>query len=477
MQTVLLTGATGYIGRRLEKILRANEQISLRLLVRNTKKISSKTLQQAQVIEGDTFSQETLRQALQGVDTAFYLIHSMGAGDDFSRLDRISAENFLAACKECKVRRLIYLGGLGHPQSASKHLASRIETGEILSSLPAEVQTIWFRAGVIIGSGSTSFEIIRHLVEKLPLMVTPRWVHTLTQPIGIDDVLAYLSAAIHLDFQENLVVDIGIPPMPFLDMLRQTAATMGLRRLILPVPLLSPKLSSYWLALVTPVPFRIGAALVEGLKSPTLVENDHADRFFPHIHPASFSETVQQATAELENDQVLSRWCDSSPGTVCDISAQELRNQLVFRDIRMTPFAGSTAEQVFASLCRIGGDNGWLTYESLWRLRGFLDKMVGGCGLNRGRRHPEELRIGDALDFWTVVDLIPQKRLLLQAQMKLPGKAWLEFDVQSDVLVQTAHFIPHGLWGRLYWYAVLPFHARIFPSLSAKIIERAAAMA
>jgi len=476
MHTVLLTGATGYIGRRLEKILRQRQDISLRLLVRNAKKLSGTTLQQTQVIEGDTFSQQTLRQALQGVDTAYYLIHSMGAGDDFSRLDRISAENFLDACRECKVRRLIYLGGLGHLRSASKHLASRIETGQILSAYPQEIQTIWFRAGVIIGSGSASFEIIRHLVEKLPIMITPRWVRTLTQPIGINDVLSYLSAAIDLDAQENLVVDIGMPAMPFLEMLKQTAQSMGLRRSIFPVPFLTPKLSSYWLGLVTPVPFRVGAALVEGLKSPTLIENDHAIQYFPDIHPASFPETVRLAASEFEHDQVLSRWCDSSPGAMCDISDQEFNNQLVFRDIRITDFTGITPQRIFTSLCTLGGIHGWLSYDLLWRLRGFLDKLVGGYGLNRGRRHSEELRIGDAIDFWSVADLIPNKRLLLQAEMKLPGKAWLEFDVQQDRLVQTAHFIPHGLLGRLYWYAVLPFHARIFPNLSKKIIERAAAL-
>lgn len=474
MPTILLTGATGYIGRRLEKILRQRQQITLRLLVRNAKKLSTATRQQAEVIEGDTFSPKSLRQALTGVDVAFYLIHSMGSGEDFSRLDRISAENFLLACKECGVRRIIYLGGLGHPGSVSKHLASRMETGAILSSMPLEVQTIWFRAGVIIGSGSTSFEIIRHLVEKLPLMVTPRWVRTMTQPIGINDVLAYLTAAIDLDYQENIVIDIGMPAMRFMDMLHQTAETMGLRRIILPVPLLSPKLSSYWLAFMTPVPYRIAAALVEGLKSPTLLENDHAQRFFPDIHPAPFPAAVRQAAMELEHDQVLSRWCDATPGSVCDISDQEQHNQLVYRDIQTTSFTGVVPEQVFASLCSIGGENGWLAHDNLWRLRGFLDKIIGGCGLNRGRRHSEELRIGDAVDFWTVVDLIPNKRLLLQAQMKLPGKAWLEFAIQSDTLVQTAHFIPHGLWGRLYWYAVLPFHSRIFPRLSKKIIERAA---
>ena len=474
MHTVLLTGATGYIGRRLEKKLREDDRITLRLLVRNAKKLSSKTRSHAQVIEGDTFSPDTLLHALKGVDTAYYLIHSMGNEKDFSRLDRISAENFLEACRQCKVRRLVYLGGLGHPQSASKHLASRIETGKILSSCPQDVQTIWFRAGVIIGAGSTSFEIIRHLVEKLPVMITPRWVHTQTQPIGINDVLDYLYGALDLDTAENLVVDIGMAPMPFLAMLQQSAQAMGLRRFIFPVPLLSPKLSSYWLALVTPVPYRVGSALVEGLKSPTLVGNTHAQRYFPQIQPADFQQAVRQAASELEKDQVLSRWCDSSPGAVCDISGQESQNQLVFRDTRITDFSGIAPEMVFASLCGIGGEKGWLSYDRLWRLRGLLDKMIGGCGLNRGRRSSTTLRIGDALDFWTVADLIPGKRLLLQAQMKLPGKAWLEFDVQPDRLVQTAHFIPHGLWGRLYWYVVLPFHARIFPELSRKIIDRAA---
>lgn len=474
MPTVLLTGATGYIGRRLERLLRKRQGISLRLLVRDARKLATSSHQHAEVVEGDTFGQERLRQALTGVETAFYLIHSMGAGEDFSRLDRQSAENFLAACIDCGVRRIIYLGGLGHPASVSKHLASRMETGAILSSRPDRVQTIWFRAGVIIGSGSTSFEIIRHLVEKLPVMTTPRWVRTRTQPIAINDVLAYLDAAIDLEYSGNLMVDIGMEAMRFKDMLEQTATALGLRRTILPVPLLSPRLSSYWLTLVTPIPFRIGSALVEGLKSETLMDNDNAARYFPHIRPAPFVEAVRQAGYELEHDQVISRWCDASPGTACDISEQERRSPLFFHDVRTMSTAGISRERIFASLCALGGDKGWLSYNLLWQLRGLIDKLLGGCGLNRGRRHPRELRIGDALDFWTVADLVPGKRLLLQAQMKLPGKAWLEFDVQEGALVQTAHFLPHGLWGRVYWYAVLPFHSFVFPSLCAKIIERAA---
>ena len=472
--TVLLTGATGYIGRRLEKVLRERDDLSLRLLVRNARKLTAKTVLHAEVVEGDTFSIPTLQQALAGVDTAIYLIHSMGSGHDYGRLDRISAEQFVQVCLEQGVRKIIYLGGLGLPETASPHLASRIETGHILAAHPERIRTIWFRAGVIIGAGSASFEIIRHLVEKLPVMITPRWVTTRTQPIGIGDVVAYLTAALSFEPKDNVVIDIGAPPMTFLDMLRQTAEASGLRRWIVPVPFLSPRLSSYWLALVTPVPYRIGAALVEGLRSETLVQNDHAGRYFPTIQPMAFQQAVHEAIDELEKDLVLSRWCDSSPGSVCDINIQLEPDATVFRDVRTVSIAGLPPEQVFASIIGLGGENGWFSYTFLWRLRGWLDKAAGGYGLNRGRRNAAELRVGDALDFWKVADLVPNKRLLLLAQMKLPGKAWLEFDLQGDTLVQTAHFIPHGLLGRLYWYAVLPFHSLVFPDLCRQIANQAA---
>lgn len=477
MQTVLLTGATGYIGRRLEKALRDRGDLRLRLLVRNTRKLTDKTRQHAEIIEGDSFNPDTLRQALLGVNTAIYLIHSMGAKRDFSQLDRESAENFYNTCLEQGVQKIIYLGGLGLRESASKHLASRLETGDILSSRPDRIRTIWLRAGVIIGSGSTSFEIIRHLVEKLPVMTTPRWVNTMTQPIGIDDVVAYLSAAISLDPPDNLVVDIGVPPISFKEMLQQTAEVMHLRRWIIPVPVLTPKLSSYWLTLMTPTPYRIGAALVEGLKSETLVQNDHAQRFFPHIHPQPFRETVQQALDELENDLVISRWCDSSGGAVCDITEAASPADSVYRDVRTVPLQGIPAKHVFAAITSLGGKTGWFSHSLLWQTRGLIDKAVGGYGLNRGRRMHKELRIGDAVDFWKVADIVPGKRLLLLAQMRVPGKAWLEFDLQNDTLVQTAHFIPHGLFGRLYWYAVVPFHFFVFPGLSKNILTRAKKLA
>jgi len=473
MPTILLTGATGYIGRRLEKTLREQDNLHLRLLVRNARKLTEKTRQHAEIIEGDSFSPSTLQHALTGVDTAFYLIHSMGANRDFSRLDRQSAENFHKACLEQGVKKIIYLGGLGLRESASPHLASRMETGDILSRRPDRIRTIWFRAGVIIGSGSTSFEIIRHLVEKLPVMTTPRWVNTMTQPIGIDDVVAYLSSALTLDPPENLVVDIGAPPISFKEMMQQTAEVMKLRRWIIPVPFLTPKLSSYWLTLMTPVPFRVGSALVEGLKSETLVQNDHARLFFPAIQPQPFPNAVEQALNELEHDLVLSRWCDSSGGAVCDITDAATPADSIFRDVRTIPLGGIPAERVFAAITSLGGTTGWFSHALLWRARGWIDKALGGYGLNRGRRMRGELRIGDAVDFWKVSDIVPGKRLLLLAQMRLPGKAWLEFDLQNDTLVQTAHFIPHGLLGRLYWYAVLPFHHFVFTDLCNNIIAKA----
>ena len=438
MPTILLTGATGYIGRRLERALRARQDLHLRLLVRNARKLTARTRLHCEVIEGDSFDPAVLERALHGVDAAYYLIHSMGTGRDFSQLDRTSAENFRSAAIAQGVRTIIYLGGLGLRDSASEHLASRMETGEILSSQPDRIRTLWFRAGVIIGAGSTSFEIIRHLVEKLPLMITPRWVKTLTQPIGVGDVIAYLVAALDLAPAGNLVIDIGAAPMRFLDMLRQTAAAMGLSRLIVPVPLLSPRLSSYWLTLLTPVP--------------------------------------SKAMAELEHDLVISRWCDSSAGAVCDIPEEPNPGGAIFRDERRVAFAPIPADRVFRAILGLGGENGWFNYNILWRLRGLMDKLAGGYGLNRGRRAEQTLRVGDALDFWKVADIVPGKRLLLLAQMKLPGKAWLEFDLQCEELRQTAHFLPHGLAGRLYWYAVLPFHHFVFDDLCRGIIRKAAQM-
>jgi uncharacterized protein YbjT (DUF2867 family) len=470
---ILITGATGYIGRRLKNRLLVHPDYQLRLFVRNKHKVGERVRHLVEIVEGDTFNKDALAKALKNIDVAFYLIHSMGADKDFKSLDRISAENFRDACIDAGVKKIIYLGGLGVKETASKHLLSRIETGEILSSRPDDITTIWFRAGVIIGSGSASFEIIRNLAQKLPVMVTPRWVNTKTQPIAVDDVLSYLEESVSLENTCNTVVDIGADIMSFREMMLAAGRVMGLKRFIIPVPVLSPKLSSYWLVLITTVPFKVAAALVEGLKSETVKQNDNAALLFPNIKPMSFEYAVQQAIAEIEKDQVVSRWCDSSAGEVCDIIYQDDPSSAIIRDRRVVEFGNISPDKVFRSVLAIGGERGWYKYNVLWRLRGGMDKMVGGYGLNRGRRVSGELRIGDALDFWKVADIKPNKRLLLLAQMKVPGKAWLEFIIEGNGLIQTAHFYPQGILGRLYWYSTLAFHNLVFQDLAEKIVKHA----
>ena len=471
-KTILVTGATGYIGRRLTQRLLEKASVNVRILVRNRNKVQVAIVDQIDIREGSTFDVPSFEQALLGVDTAFYLIHSMGTTDDYRNLDRESAQNFRDACIEAGVKRIIYLGGLGVKESASEHLLSRIETGEILSAKADHIETIWLRAGVIIGSGSASFEIIRNLCQKLPLMITPQWVRSRTQPIGIDDVLSYLQLSIDLKIQGNLMVDIGCEELSFQEMMKQTAEVMGLTRYLIPVPVLSPRLSSYWLILFTPIPFKLASALVEGLKSETVLQNENAALMYPEITPALFKKTVADAIDELEQNQVLSRWCDSSAKQACDITDFDNPEGAILRDVRVVPFEhDEQQEDVFHSVCGVGGSNGWFKYNFLWKIRGAMDKFVGGYGLNRGRRLGNELRVGDALDFWKVVDIKPGKRLLLYAQMKLPGEAWLEFDVQADQLVQTAHFLPRGLWGRLYWYSVLPIHHFVFNDLANTVVR------
>lgn len=468
---ILITGATGYIGRRLAFRLLDYGGYQLRLMVRNRNKVMYQLAEKTEVVEGDTLVQESLAPALKEVDTAYYLIHSMGSKKDYQELDLVCAKNFRDACIEAGVRRIVYLGGLGLRENASKHLLSRMETGEVLSARDNEIETIWLRAGVIIGSGSASFEIIRNLCQKLPLQIAPRWVKTMTQPIGIEDVLSYLQESIELETAGcSLVVDIGTEALSFKQMMTQAAGVMGLKRYLLPVPVLSPRLSSYWLILFTPVPFDLASALVEGLRSETLLQNDNARRYFGGIKPASFERTVEAAIRELEENQVVSRWCDSSATTACDVKDFDSPDGAILRDVRIVPYAGEEQLRVFKSACSLGGANGWARYTLLWRMRGLLDKLLGGYGLNRGRRQGRYLRIGDAIDFWKVVDIKEGKRLLLYAQMKVPGEGWLEFDVQPDQLVQTAHFLPQGLWGRLYWYLLVPFHFLIFRDLAKKIV-------
>lgn len=466
---VLLTGSTGYIGRRLKQKLLQDENIDLRLLVRDKKSISSKIIEKIELYEGDTFHKDSLKDALQDVDVAFYLIHSLNR-KDYKNLDKTSAQNFLDVATSCGVKKIIYLGGLGvKNEHTSEHLLSRLETGEILSS-SEKIQTIWLRAGVIIGSGSTSFEIIRNLTEKLPIMTTPKWVNTKAQPIAVDDVLNYLQSSIYLEEKENLIIDIGTEQLTYKQMMEKTALALGLKRYIIPLPFLSITLSSYWLNLFTPVPFGVAKALIEGLKSEVVIQNDNAKKYFPNIKPIAYIDAVKKAVIEIRNNQVISRWSDRY-GKAWDKDHTREIEDAVFVDRRIEDISGISHEKIYKSFISIGGEFGWFDYDFLWKIRGVIDKLIGGVGLKRGRRDQYNLRVGDSLDFWKVIDVQENKRLLLFAQMKIPGSAWLEFKIDGDKLVQSAYFYPKGVLGRVYWYILVPIHYFVFTNMIKSIIK------
>ena len=462
---ILITGATGYIGRRLKHRL-LSEEVTLRLFMKRDKPSIEK--QNIQVAIGTTFDPTSLEKALMGIDVAYYLIHSMDS-KNYQELDRKSAENFRKACIKQGVKRIIYLGGLGDKETASEHLLSRIKTGEILSTQPDKIQTLWFRAGVIIGSGSASFEIIRHLVEKLPFMITPKWVNTLCQPSAQKDVIEYLAQAAFIETTQSTIIDIGSKTMSYKDLLLGYAGVCGLKRTLIPVPFFSPKLSSYWLTLMTPMPYSVASALIEGLKSEVVLKNENATKLFPNIHPMDYKDAVKETIEEIKHKQIISRWSDAS-GEAWEIDHSALSNA-VFIDRQALPMEKHSAHKVYTTFCSVGGKNGWFGYDVLWRTRGAIDKLFGGYGLSRGRRDSKELRIGDSVDFWKVVDLQENKRLLLFAQMKLPGIAWLEFLIKDGTFYQTAYFYPHGLAGRIYWYLLIPLHFFVFNGMAHNLMK------
>lgn len=464
---VLISGANGYIGRRLKDKILQDDNLDLRLMVRHKKSMAHEESGKVEIIEADTFDTESLNRALEGIDIAYYLIHSMASGPDYREKDRESAENFRDAAIRQGVKRIVYLGGLGVKENVSEHLLSRIETGEILSAKPEEIQCIWFRAGIIIGSGSASFEIIRNLVQKLPIMITPAWVQTRAQPIGVNDVVNYLYEAKDLETEGNSIIDIGSDEMSYGEIMKATAEVMGLKRYFIPVPLLTPRLSSYWLGILTPVPVSIAKALIEGLKCEVVRQNRIADVLFT-FRPSPFKAVVAQALEEIEQQQVISRWSDSGSWE----NGKNIADAL-FVDRHEAPLGSITPETMFKTFCCIGGDYGWFSYSFLWKLRGCADKLMGGAGLNRGRRCHLNLRVGDTIDFWKVADIEQNRRLLLVAQMKVPGKAWLEFRIENNTLIQSAYFYPDGLLGRIYWYAMIPFHYFIFGDMVRQLVERA----
>jgi len=471
---VLLTGATGYIGRHLLPLLQQRRE-TVRCLVRRPDAIRGAVGAHVELCQGDALDAESLAKAMNGVDTAYYLIHSMGCGGDFESLDRLAARNFAGAALDAGVRRIVYLGGLAEDgPDLSPHLRSRHEVGRILRNSAAEV--VEFRASAVIGSGSLSFELVRALVERLPVMVCPRWVRTLAQPIAVRDILTYLTGALDLPVGESRVYEIGGSDLvSYADIMREYARQRGLSRLMVPVPVLTPRLSSLWLALVTPVFARIGRSLIEGVRSPSVVRDEQALSDFA-VRPVGLREAIGAALdgeeAEFGKRPISELPCASAaaPGR----APLRIGNRIFDSRAITVPVP---PEQAFAPINRIGGPVGWYYGDWLWRLRGLLDMAVGGPGMRRSRRHPEDVGVGDRIDCWRVVAYEPNRRLRLQAKMKLPGRAWLEFEVIGDrrgsTIRQTAVFDPKGLSGLVYWHVLWPLHRRLFRGM-LEAIGRAA---
>jgi uncharacterized protein YbjT (DUF2867 family) len=458
---VLLTGATGYVGGRLLRPLE-HRDLALRCVARRPDQLRGRVAAGTEVVAGDLLDDAALRSALDGVDVAYYLVHSMSSAESFAELDREAAERFGRAARDAGVSRIVYLGGLGGGGTLSSHLASRQEVGQILRD--SGVETIEFRASIIIGSGSLSFEMIRALVERLPVMVTPRWVRTLTQPIAIEDVVSYLVAALDAPAGGSRVYEIGgADVVSYGDIMQAYASRRGLRRVMIGVPLLTPRLSSLWLSLVTPLYAQVGRKLVDGVRNETVVTDDAALRDFP-LRPRGVSEAIGRALAYEDNEFAETRWSDArSAMVVRRRNPTAYGSRLIDSRAVRVPVPPARA---FSPIARIGGTTGWYGADRLWRLRGVLDQRVGGVGLRRGRRSPDTLMAGDMLDFWTVEEYRPDRLLRLEAQMRVPGRAWLQFEVEPDGdgarIRQTALFDPAGLAGRGYWYALYPLHQFVF---------------
>lgn len=471
---ILLTGVTGYIGGRLGGEL-TKEGYTVRCLARRPEFIRPSLAERCECVQADLLEPESLGRALEGVHTAYYLVHSMGSGGSFESEERQGAENFGREAERAGVQRIIYLGGLGEDRvELSPHLRSRHRVGEILRGF--QVPVIEFRASVVIGSGSLSFEMVRALVERLPVMITPRWVSVPTQPIAVGDLLSYLVEGLEIDISGHAIFEIGgTDQVSYGDLMKEYARQRGLKRTMIPVPFLTPRLSSLWLGLVTPVYARVGRKLIDGIRYPTVVRDSSALHRF-RVRPRSIREAIASALRNEDQDFAETRWSDalSASGSAQDKHPLRFGNRLV--DSRKK-FVRVSPEEAFAPIRRIGGGTGYYYGNWLWRLRGFLDLLVGGIGTRRGRRDPEWLQVGDTVDWWRVEDCTPHTRLRLSAEMKLPGRAWLEFEVQPEgdgaTIRQTAIFDPLGVAGLAYWYGTYLVHQFVFDGMLEGIASAA----
>lgn len=491
---VLLTGANGYVGRRLlTNLLEAGHHVTC--LVRDKRRFNKDDFsaitdngRRLNIIQGDLLSPSSLKTIPTHIEAAYYLVHSMGGNrDDFPRLERESAENFVQALSTTDVRQIIYLSGIvnEHADKLSPHLSSRLKVEGVLKKAKAKVTVL--RAAIIVGSGSASFEIMRDLVEKLPLMIAPKWLRTRCQPIAISDVLAYMTGVLGNKEAAGETFDIGGPDvLTYHDLLMRYAKLRALKRLIIPVPLLTPRLSSYWLYFITSTSFPLARSLVDSLTHDMACSENRIREIIP-LNLLTYEEAVERALSLIAQNQVPSSWIDSVASG--HMHSQFLNNietpeHGVFKDERTVIFDRNPAE-VRENIWKIGGHHGWYTMNWAWRLRGWIDRMIGGTGLRRGRRHNRELRAGDALDFWRVLLADEQQaRLILFAEMKLPGEAWLEFHIEKSnnhtneepswVLRQTATFRPRGILGRLYWFSTFPLHLFVFGGMARAIATEGA---
>jgi uncharacterized protein YbjT (DUF2867 family) len=472
---VLVTGASGYIGSHLLSAL-STSRYRVRAAARSPQKVRAAA--GVEVVSADALDGPAVRRSLEGVDVAYYLVHTLGAGTGYAQRDREAAQLFGRAAEQSGVRRIIYLGGLGDDTNVlSDHLSSRHEVGRILAE--SGVPVIEFRASIVIGTYSTSFEMIRNLVEKLPIMTTPRWVRMPAQPIAISDVLSYLLAAIESPEPEaaHTVYEIGgTDIVSYGDILRLYAKRRGLHRLIIPVPVLSPGLSGWWLHLFTPREATVGRQLASSLRFPTVVTDDAAARDFPAIKPIGVTEAIDRTFAAEAAEQSAMRWSDEFGDAEQPISAVRAGRYIDSRTIR----TDCPPEAAFDPIACIGGERGWYAFDTLWDIRGFLDILVGGPGHRRGRRDQYVLVEGDHLEWWRVEKLEPAKLLRLRAEMRMPGDGWLQYELSAEpegtLVRQTATFHAKGLGGRLYWYLVLPFHHFVFNGTLAGIARECRAL-
>ena len=473
-KVILVTGATGYVGGRLISRL-LNMGYKIRVLARNPSRLENKRwYNDIEIHKGDVLNKKSLVGLFKNVEKAYYLIHSMSNFNDFAKTDIKAAKIFLQVAQNEKLKQIIYLGGLAdNSTNLSKHLKSRQLTGTELRK--SKIQIIEFRASVIVGSGSLSFEMIRNLTERIPIMICPRWVYTKTQPISIQNVLDYLTNCLTINFKKNEIFEIGGGDvLNYGDMIKQYAVIRGLKRLLLPVPVLTPKLSSYWVHWTTPLSANITRPLVEGLKNESIVKNNHTMTYFKNINILNYNESLAIALNNLDNGNVETSWSDSLSSSNSDEYLVDLKSEEGLLIERRNIYINSSSKNIFQFILTLGGENGWLYGNFLWRIRGYIDLLLGGVGLRRGRRSPYELRQGDALDFWRVEKIIDNKLLRLKAEMKLPGNAWLQYEIISidnlkTEVIQTAYFAPKGLGGLTYWYILYPIHQIIFSGLIKNI--------